>query len=259
MKRPVKAAIGILALAGVAIAMVGVLDSLRLRQYRQALAGEDLKARMWALGQIIDRRERRVAEQVFEVVRSESDPELLSSAGLAAVRIQDPSGARVLQERADSLPDSPLRCRLIIYAAKLSGRDLRLRDWLGGHAGGGSGWTRVGAALGLLELGSPEGGKVLLDAVGQLETPALEFAATEFRRICDPMTQAVGQPLAGWPDLGRRTPDDPAWQHLRSFWDQYGHAELLAASLDRLERSDLKWHEVDRLLHARPRAERWLD
>jgi hypothetical protein len=193
---------------------------------------------------------------VRSLVPEEQDRALLSSAGYALMRVGSPADADLLLARATEGPDDETRARLILYAARVSRRDLRLSVPLRERFASGERWQRAGCAIGLLELGHPAGGDALIDLLAASDPEIRSFVIAELRRIADPMAETVGQVLQ-WPEA-ETAPDPEYLNGLRHFWAGYGTTRLLSDTLSRLERIDPQWHAVNRLLHARVRVARWL-
>jgi hypothetical protein len=178
-------------------------------------------------------------------------------AGYAAMRFRDTRHLTLLRRRADEGPDDAVRAKLILYAAQLSGRDVRLIDWLEAGVNASEPWRQVGSAAGLLALGQPAGGRELIELASRSEHPARAMALLELQRIVNPMTEAVGQPVA-WPKPGQE-PAQSLWIDLRRFWDEWGTVRLLNDVLSQRYAISPEWYELKRLLHARDKVARWFE
>jgi len=115
----------------------------------------------------------------------------------------------------------------------------------------------VGSAAGLLALGQPAGGRELIALASQSKHPARAMALLELQRIVNPMTEAVGQPVA-WPEPGQE-PAQSLWIDLRRFWDEWGTVRLLNDVLSQRYAISPEWYELKRLLHARDKVSRWFE
>jgi hypothetical protein len=246
---------------------------------RADLESPDPAVQTRALYEVAARHEARAGEAVLAVLAEAEDRGVVDAARAAALRTGDWRGVAVLRRRADDGPDDSVRAKLIATAARLSNRDVRLSEWLDAGAASTEPWRRVGSAWGLLEIGRPRGGALLIDMMPELPAEAGRLAWTELRRIAEPMTQAVGWPIE-WPaGEGRlrvhpktlktdrleacptrvpgRTLSEAGWASLREFWSRHATVQLLGDVLTRLEQRDPKWHQVDRLLRARDRIATW--
>jgi len=250
--------IGLLALSlpGLVVTAVVIGDQVRVHLWRAAIGNADAAVRTRALYEVAAQRERRAADAVFAVLETEQDRAVLEAAGYAAMRIGDPRGVPLLQRRAEESPDDYVRAQLTVYACRLSGRDVRLIDWLTPGLDSPEPWRRVGSAVGLLELGRLRGGCRLIDMTPELEPQTRGYAIRELRRVAEPMAETVGWPHDWSPD-GEGRLDDAKRADLRKFWKRHATITLLNDVLTRLERRSRKWHEVDRLLHARDRVATW--
>jgi len=245
------------ALPGVIVAAVAVADQINLRLQVLAIRSADPRVRADSLQKLALGREVRASGAVAETLQQEQDRAALEWAGYAAMRFRDTRNLPLLRRRADEGPDDAVRAKLILYAAQLSGRDVRLIDWLEAGVNSSEPWRQVGSAAGLLALGQPAGGRQLIDLASRAEHPGHKMALAELQRIAGPMAEAVGQPLA-WPEPG----DEPAenlWIDLRRFWDQWGTVRLLNDVLSRRYPVSPRWHELKRLLHARDKVARWFE
>jgi len=223
-----------------------------------AVGSANPQRRAWGLADAADRRDRRALDAVMAVLAGETDRALLEKAGYAAMRIADRRALPVLLRRAEEPPDDETRARLILYAARLSQRDPRLLDRLTRGAAGGEPWRRAGAMLGLIELGQPAGGRMLIESLPVMDGAVRTFALEEFRgRPGAAMLEAVGAPM-DWSGLAETSAADPRWQSLREFWNTRATARLLDDVLTRLDRRDPDWFLVGRLLHAREKFARLL-
>ena len=242
-------------LIGVPIAGMGIATRARAQAWIKAADSPDRGRRLRALQNIGREREAAATEVVRRILGREPDREILEAAGYAAFRVLDLEALSLLRQRADSGPDDYARAKLIIYTCRLSRRDWRLLDWLLAGAHSAEPWRHAGGCIGLLELGRPEGGVLLLQDVKTLPADVQALALSEFRRLAEPLFQAVGQPVA-WPANEAIPP--AAWDALAAAWTRCATPELLADVLERVEGADAQWHEVNRLLHARKRVAKWL-
>jgi hypothetical protein len=245
----------LIAICGIPI--VGMVISTHLQTHRwiNDLSSADRGRRLHALQKLASERERAAVPAIRKSLDGEEDRELLEAAGYAALRVGDLDSVATLRKRSQTGPDDYTRAKLIVYACRLSGRDWRLLDWVLAGAHSEQPWQRVGCCVGLLELGRPEGGELLLAQIKGASPDVQAFAYTEFRRLAEPMTQAVGH-MVDWPEKDSVTP--AAWDRLAAAWKQCATPELLADVLERIEGGDVRWHEVNRLLHARKRVARFL-
>jgi len=247
----------LVALPGVGVCVLAAVEQVRVQLWKLDLRDPDPAVRMQALLRIARERDRRAAAEVFAVLAREQDRAALEVAGYAVMRMRDLQGVARLRERAETGPDDAVSARLMIYAARLSRRDCRLTDWLSNTAASAGPWRRVGAALGLLELGQPRGGEMLIELARQAEPAIRALALGEFRRTAEPMAQAVGRRI-DWPDAREASADDPRWAGLRAFWQRHATVPLLNDVLTRLHGRDEKWHQLDRLVHSRNKLAPWL-
>lgn len=249
--------LAVIALPVVIVAVVAMADQINLRLQMMAVHSEDHKTRADALRILALKRETRASDVVAEVLEHEQNREVLEWAGYAAVRIRDTDNLELLQRRANEEPDDAVRAKLIIFTAQLSSRDVRLKDWLEAGVNSPEPWRQMGSAAGLLALGQPTGGRILIDLASQSEHPAHKIALDELRRTAGPMAEAVGQPIA-WPKP-RQEPAQNFWTDLRRFWDEWGTARLLNDVLSQRYALSADWYELGRLLHARDKVARWFE
>ncbi|UCD27503.1 MAG: HEAT repeat domain-containing protein [Planctomycetota bacterium] len=241
----------------VASALVAA-DQIRLRQWKNGIRSPDADVRDKSLYRVAREREYRAVDVVLAALQDEQDRDVLDQAGYAAMRLRDQRGIELLVQRAGDRPDDIVRASLIYYAARLSRPfDLGLLEWLKARVESAESWQRAGSIVGLLELGQPRGGELLIQYAGEAEAEVRGFMLREFRRIAGPMAEAVGQNI-DWPvdDVGSQ--DKQQWASLQAFWQNYGTETLLNDVLRRLEIKDPRWYEVNRLLHARDRVDNWL-
>lgn len=239
------------AVPGLIVAAAAIGDQVRVWRLLADLESSDAEVQTRALYEAATCHEARAADAVLDILAEAKDRNVVEAARCAALRTGDPGGVAVLQRRGEEGPDDIVRAKLIATAARLSNRDVRLLEWLETGAASTEPWRRVGSAWGLLELGRPRGGRLLIDMMPELPTEARQFAWVELRRIAEPMTQAVGWPIQ-WP-VGEGRFDDEEWASLREFWSGHATIQLLGDVLTRLEQRDPKWYQVDRLLRARDR------
>jgi hypothetical protein len=210
----------------------------------------DPVVRKRGLAYLRDEREPRGLDVVLERLAREDDPALTELAAYTAMRMRDPRAATALQQQADRQADSILRTKLILFAVRVSDGDYRLLPWLRGGIASDEPWRQAGSAAGLLHLGRVEGAQAALDLIERLPEEPRQFVLGELRTITERMAQAVGHRLSADPDDNMLS--------LRAFWARHGNTDLLCDALNRSERNDPDWREVERLLHARERAERLL-
>jgi len=255
---PIRIVLALLAMAGIGIAAAALLDQFNLHRLSAACRHRDPAIRSKALYRLGQEHEKRAGEVISEVLKSEQDRGVLESAGYAAMRSEDPALLDSLRCRADEGPDDPTRARLIIYAARLANRDVRLIPWLRqGCQAEQEPWRQAGSAVGLLELGAPSGGLALLALAHQSDHPAQSMALDELQRLAGLMAEAVGWPIR-WPENGS-TPDEAFWVGLEQFWAQHGSATLLNDVLTRRYGHDPRVYELRRLIHAREKIAQWFD
>ncbi|MBI4580773.1 MAG: HEAT repeat domain-containing protein [Planctomycetes bacterium] len=268
----------------VAIGVLGVVAAIggqvHLARCKRDLLSPDAKVRARAVQQVIQERERRALPPLIAMLEKEQDRRLVEDAGLALLRTRDPAGVAVLRRRADEPPDDYVRGELILWAARLSGRDARLLDWLNEGVRSPEPWRAMGSALGLIELGRPEGGPLVIEMARQTPLPYMRhWAIKELCRTADALSQTVGRPMS-WLALDtRRTrsvrerqspvadqglaasqpaPTEAELAELESFWQQHVDSRLLCDVLQRINAVDPGWAELGRLIHARDEAAKWL-
>lgn len=246
-----------LALPGVVAAVLVVADHLHVLQLRRQIAGNDPKARDKALEYVINEREGRPADEVLALLETTMDRDLLDRAGLAVARIGERRGLDLLRKRADEPPDDPVRARLIGYAARMSERDVRLLEWLTAGARSDEPWRQVGSAAGLLQIGEPEGGRMLIELSRDADPAIRAFAWPTLRRFARPMAQTIGRKVEML-DAEAPPADPQAWDAIAGFWQADATPRLLNDVIRRLEVRDPDWIEMGRLIVARNRVARWL-
>lgn len=250
--------IGVLAvLVGISLAVAAAASPAQSAVASSRLRSSDPKTRKRGLTYVRDERAARCADDVMALLQRETDSNLAELAAYALLRTREVRGVAVLQQQADARPDSDLKARMIYYAARLSNGDYRLLDWLQRGAASGEPWRATGSCIGLLQLGRVEGGASLLTLRERLPEPARNYALEEFHRVVGPMSQAVGQPI-DWPAQVTPEARQKLWAQIAEFWPRFATTPLLADALMRLERTDVDWHEVDRVMHARERVSQWL-
>jgi len=249
-----------IALPGVLVAAAAAADQINLRLQVRAARSDDPQARIEALRRIALEREVRASDTVAEILQQEQDRGVLEWAGYAAMRLRDPRNLPCLRRRADEEPDDATRAKLILFTAQLAVRDAQQIDWLDWlEAGANSSepWRQVGSAAGLLALGQPAGGRLLIGLASESDHPGHAMALVELQRIADPMAEAVGQPIA-WPESGQE-PTQHFWADLCQFWNEWGTVRLLNDVLSQRYAQSAEWYELGRLLHARDKVARWFE
>jgi len=245
-------------LVGLAVLAGAAIDQVQLRVCMANLRSRDPAVREKAIKHVSRTHEARAMPALLEVLETEQDRRLLEMAGHATMRTYDPSGVALLQRRADEGPDDVTRAKLICDAARLSDRDLRLVDWLMTGTESTELWRRAGSAAGMLELGQPVGGLLLIELAGERNANVRAFAVEHLRRTAGPVTEAIGQPIA-WPENASEPLDRAFLDHARSIWQQHVTVRVLNDVLNRLRYKDPDWYEIGRLLHARERFARLLN
>jgi len=244
-------------LVGLSVTALAVADQLQLHKWKQGISSSDSAVRSHAIYRVARERETRLADIVYEVLKQEQDRQVVEKAGYAAMRFENADGIELLRQRINDGPDDEVRAKLIYYAARLSRPiDMRLLDWMEEGTKSLEPWRRAGSIVGLLELGEPRGGSLLVEAMPAADPEIRVFMLNEFRRIAQAMAETIGQTI-DWPDENNLTADDPRWTGLAEFWKQYGTRRLLNDVLTRLEIRDPKWNEIKRLLHARKKVSGW--
>ncbi len=246
----------------VAILIYG--PAIQVKLWASDLDATDPVVRQKALTRIANDPHPSVAAQVRTVIEQDGDPSVVEAAAYAAAKIGDPEAVEPILARAEQTPDGPGLAKLIAYAARASQRDLALRDRLISGLTPREPWRMVGSAMGLLELGRPEGVSLFVEQRDALPAEARSFALKEFMRFARPMAEAVGGDTAHWTagpsdrDRVAPAPVDEAiqWQELALFWRSRVDPRLLNDILDRLYVRDWRWAEVKRLLHARDKIDR---
>jgi len=240
------------ALAGLAVVAAVVADRAILVYCRMNLRSPDPARRRRELERVSYYHEARAMPELLNVLATEQDRGLLELAGRATMRTRDPSGVAPLQRRADEEPDDAVRANLIYYAARLSDRDLRLLDWLTAGARSAEPWRRAGSAAGLLDLGQPDGGLLLIERAGDVDPAIRAFALEHLRKTAGPVTETIGRPIA-WPTQSTEPLDEAFLAGARTTWQHYVTVQLLNDVLNRLRYRDPQWYEIGRLAHARER------
>lgn len=257
-KWKIRLAVILIGVAGVAVAAVAAVDQIVLRTRLADCRDENPEVRLEALRQLADQRDARAAKAVGELLADEKSRPVLERAGYTAMRIRERSNLPLLQRCAEQGPDDSTRARLLLYAGRLADRDVRLLDWFrDGLDASAKPWRRTGSAIGLLEIGQPEGGPVLMEIASQADHPARNMAYTELRRIGIMMTEAVGWPI-DWPTSVDKT-DTSFWENLERFWQAHGTSRLLNDVLSRRYGQDPDLYELRRLLHARDKVAKWFE
>jgi len=242
----------VVALAGLAVVVAVVADRAILVYCRMNLRSQDPARRRRGLEHISFYHEARAMPELLSVLATEQDRGLLELAGRATMRTGDPSGVATLRRRADEGPDDAVHANLIYCAARLSDRDLRLLDWLAAGAQSAEPWRRAGSAAGLLELGQPVGGLLLIECAGDTDPAIRGFALEQLRRTAGPVTEAIGQPIT-WPGQTTQPSDETLLAHAQTVWQRCVTVQLLNDVLNRLRYRDPDWYELGRLAHARER------
>ncbi len=247
----------LIALPGLVVVCLSIGLHARGLIWTARLSSTNADVRRETLDKVSAERERAAGDAVLRLVQAETDPDVVRSAGNALFRIGEPQDALVLLERSGKLVEGEARARFLQYAARLSDRDLRLLGEFHRLTTSADPWHRVGAGVAMLELAEPEGGRVLLASCASEDAGVRDFALQELKRFASPMFQTVGLAVP-WPE-----PDTPDFTArlavIGSIWATHGQERLLRDVLNRLERVEPEWHEVNRLLHARARVARWLE
>ena len=245
-------------LAGLGIAAAVVADQIRLRLQLADCRDPSPEVRIKALTKFAQERDPRASRVLPEILEKETDPAVLEIAGYTAMRIKDTNLLDVLQRRASQGPDDSVRAKLILYAARLSNRDVRLIPWLeAGVQADGEPWRQAASAAGLLQVGEPRGGLALIALARRPDAPARTLARNELDALVGPMTETVGWPIT-WPAADQE-PDAEFWASLNTFWEQYGTARLLDDVLTRRFSWDPRVYELNRLIHARQKVAQLFD
>jgi hypothetical protein len=245
------------AVVGTVIAAGGVAAQVRLARYPRQLASASLKERRQAVEQISRDREARALPALIAMLDKEQDRELVGVAGNAVLRTRSPEGVDVLRRRGDLGPDDSVRADLIVAAARLSNRDVRLLEWLNEGAHSNEPWRAMASAIGLVELGRPEGGPLTLSLMRKARGDLRAWGLKTLARTAKPLTQAVGQPMA-WVAETPEQATDAQLDQLAAFWSTQVDSGLLCAVLQRVNNIDPDWAEVGRLTHARDKVAKWL-
>ena len=254
MKRILGWAIGVcIIVPAVAVSAVTIFDHVRTWQVCSRFGKLSPHEQLHWLQKASAKRDRRLLEPVRATLQSSKDRDMLQTAGSAAIRMGAVELMPLLQKRADEGPDDLQRAGLIIDAARLSDRDLRLLDWLTQGTRSEEPWRRAGSAVGLMHIGRLEAGPLLIGLARNGPEATRSFALQELAWIVRPMSEAVGQPLS-FSGSDTAASIDGAEQ----FWHRYVTVSLLNDVLCRLTLRDPDWVEMGRLIHARDRVAKWL-
>ena len=94
-------------------------------------------------------------------------------------------------------------------------------------------------------------GELVIKYARQADPAGRRFAIEEFKRIAEPLAEAIGSPIEVWPCSDRQPSCAEQWSELGRFWRAYATVDLLNDVLTRLHYRDRKWYELGRLAHAR--------
>ena len=115
----------------------------------------------------------------------------------------------------------------------------------------------MGSGIALLELGDVRGAEILLEFAASGEPEVRAFAADSLRRFSEPVTEMVGEyldlstpPGAGFSDVQLSA--------LTEFWSGRDRSRELNDSLTWDREKNPSRRAVQRLLHARDKAARWV-
>lgn len=246
-------------IVGPAVGVSGVVavDHLLTRQVCGRFASTPPAEQLRWLQKAGTKRDRRFVEVVRTTLQSSSDRVLLEAAGYAAMRIDAVELLPLIQQRADEGPDDVQRAQLIISAARLSGRDIRLYDWLKLGVQSDEPWRRVGSTISLLHIGRPEAGPLLVKIVREGPAQTRSMAMHNLAWITRPIGQAVGQPMS-WLDASPPPTDSASLDRIDQFWQKCVTANLFNDVIRRLTSQDPDWAEMGRLIHARDKVAKWL-
>lgn len=176
------AVLAVVAGLGVTAAVIG--DQIRVRSLLQALRDPDPAIRIKALTEIANEREGRVRQVLADLLANEKDGDVLEMAGYATMRIEAVDLLDTLKRRTGDGQDDARRARLIVYAARMSRRDVRLIPWLEvGAKADREPWRQVASAAGLLYVGEPRGGPALIALARQPDHPARAMALAELNGL----------------------------------------------------------------------------
>lgn len=203
------------------------------------------------------KRDQRYADVAKQVIQSSNDRALLEAAGILAVRVGATDLIPMIQKRVDEGPDDVQRAQLIISAARLSNRDTRLYDWLMQGVQGDEPWRRAGSAVGLLHIGRPESGPLLVRIVREGPAATRAFAMHNLAWIAIPLGQAIGHPMT-WLEAKPPPTDAVSLDQISLFWKDHVTINLFNDVLRRMSNNDPGWAEMNRLIHARDKVARWL-
>ncbi len=99
-------------------------------------------------------------EAVIDVLRTDRNHEVREAAGYCLYKLGDPRGIEPLRQAIEGVPDGVIRAKMIGYLANLEGLAAAERLWKWSESK--EPWRAIGAAAGLLEIGDPRGGELLL-------------------------------------------------------------------------------------------------
>lgn len=249
--------LGLVGLVALCLVVAAVTPPIQAAVALHQLKSSDPAVRKKGLLYVRDERIASAAPILVAMLNTESVPGLVELSGSALMRMRDLSALPALQSRADREQDPALKARLIYATARLADRDYRILDWLLVYAHSSEPWLRAAGCVGLLQLGRLEGGDLLLKAYASLSPEPQDYALQEFRRIVDPIGQTVGSPVT-WPKDSDPQRIELSWRRLGDVWNHFATLDLLSDVLMRLERSDAGWRDVERILHARWYAMKWI-
>lgn len=250
-------AVSVFVVIGLLAAADAVTSQARLAGYPSRLASADVRIRRKAVEQISRDREARALPVLVAMLEREQDRELVGIAGNAVLRTRSPAGVDVLRRRADQGLDDEVRANLIVAAARLSNRDVRLLEWLQQGVRSKEPWQAVGSAVGLVELGRTEGGPLAVQQIRGTAAAPRAWALRTLARTANPLCQAVGQPMS-WLASTPEAATDAQLNQLEVFWTKRVDSALLCDVLQRVNQLDPEWAEVGRLIHARNKVAKWL-
>lgn len=241
--------LGIAAAAGVAYVQV--------HRWTNHLKSLDTAIRAEALTWIGYDKDPRACEPVRDLIAREEDRGILDLAAWAAVRLHDRAAIEPLLHRAETGPDDAVRANLLMSAARLSQRDIRLTDRFLADAQSAEPYRRMGGALGLMLIGDPQGGELAIRDLAEANGGLRNLGLNQLARVASPMTQAIGQPME-WLDARDPVATNEQLAQLADFWRCYVTPKLLGDALTRVYVFDPQWFEMSRLIHARERVAKWL-
>jgi hypothetical protein len=249
--------LGLMGLVILSLAALAATPRIQAAIAIHRLESSDPAVRRRGLSSIRDDRLASAEPALLKRLDTETDPSLVELLGAALMRTRDLRGLPGLQARADREPDPALKARLIWAASRLADHDYRMLDWLTSYAHSPEPWARAAGCVGLLQLGRLEGGDLLLRIHDSLPEGPRDFALQEFQRIMDPMGQTVGS-ILNWPDDAEPRRAELAWARAGELWRRFATRELLSDVLMRVDRSDPDWRAVERILHGRWYASKWI-